>query len=119
MKKLILIYFLLVIVSCDKYEQLSKYGCVMIIPSYTRVYIDISSFETGELISFAMKMALSDCKNITSYSFQINQINPSYYYEEDYWKELTTVVTNNSTCSGDGCIFYWQEIKKKEKNIFL
>lgn len=112
MKKIaIFLFFLIAIVLCD-YKKLSKYSSVSVIPD-TKVYLDISSFETGELISLEFKMDLFFGDDRKSYKFQIDQVPASTYYDYKYWNNLRTVVNKNVTESSGGvCIFKWEEIKK-------
>ena len=54
---MVFIFFLLSIIYCYNYKELPKYGLIEDYP-YTRVYLDISSFEIGEYISFGITMEL-------------------------------------------------------------
>ena len=112
-KTAILLFFLIAIVLCD-YKKLSKYSSVSVEPD-TKVYLDISSFKTGELISLEFKMDLffGDYDDRKSYKFQIDQVPASTYYDYQYWNNLRTVVNKNVTESRSRVyIFKWEEIKK-------
>ena len=62
-----LIFFLSLITFCQGYEyyknqELKKYGSVKV-PGDSRVYLNITSFKTGEVISFEFKMELFFCRD--------------------------------------------------------
>ena len=79
-----LIFFLLSIIYCYNYKELPKYGSIEVYPN-TRVYLNISSFETVEHISFGITMELwySIYYKKNKYRFQIEQVSISSY--SDYY----------------------------------
>ena len=87
---------------CD-YKELSKYSSVKVKPE-TKVYLDISSFSVGELISFEIDMYVffgdSSCKE--RYEFYIEQVPATNYYDSHYWdlNVLRKVINKNVSCSG-------------------
>ena len=112
MTKLIPIFFLLIAVSCN-YQELSKYGSLSVIQD-TKVFLDITSFNMGKLITFEISMDLFlSHENTISYTFQIEQV------DSWYWNNLRTVINNNVTGSSSKKIFKWEEIKQEEKNLFI
>ena len=117
MLPIIFTLFSFISIACD-YTKLSKYSSVTLPPD-RRVYLDISSFEIGELITFEIKMDLffgdSYCKS--SYEFYIGQVPANIYYDSYYWNNLPKVTTTSVTCSSSSvCIFTWEEIKKSGNN---
>ena len=108
--------FLLFSSTFCQYKELSKHGSVKVIPE-TKVYMDISSFKTGELISFEITMDLFYGSSDTdSYTFKIDQVPASNYYDPDCWNNLRIVTNKNVTKSGDDYTFSWEEIKQEGKN---
>lgn len=104
---------------CD-YKELSKHGSVNVKPE-TSVYLDISSFPVGELISFEINMNVFfgdyTCKE--RYEFYIEQVPATTYYDPNYWnlEKLRKVINRNVSCSGEDCTFTWEEIKEEGKNF--
>ena len=120
MSPIIIILLSFISIACE-YKKLAKYSFVRVAPD-TKVYLDISSFEIGELITFEIKMDLffgsSDCES--SYEFYIGQVPAKDYYDSFYWNSLPNVTSRNVTCSHHVCIFTWDEIKKSGNNyIFI
>ena len=112
--------FILLILSLlslsSEFEKLSKYSSLNVAPN-TKVYLDLSSFKEGDLISLEIKMDLFFGSNRNSYEFYIDQVPASTYYDTYYWNSLRKVKNSNVTCdSGRYCIFTWQEIKKEGNN---
>ena len=81
---MVFIFFLLSNIYCYIYIELPKYGSIEVYPN-TRVYLDLSSFETDEHISFeiAMNYGSSSYYERNQYSFQIEQVSVSTY--SDYY----------------------------------
>lgn len=103
----------------DTYKQLSKHGSVKVNPN-TKVYFDIGSFETGDLISFEIKMDLffGTSSSRESYTFFIEQVPANTYYDSKYWNNLRQVINKNVSCSSSSdCTFSWEEIKEEGKNF--
>ena len=112
---LILLILSLISFSCE-YEKLSKYSSVSVAPN-TNVYLDLSSFKKGDLISLEIGMDLFFGGNRNYYEFYIDQVPASTYYDSSYWNSLRKVKNSNVTCStGKYCTFTWQEIKKEGSN---
>ena len=106
--------------SLCQYKELSKHGSVKVAPN-TKVYLDISTFPVGELISFDIDMDLfyGSLSDRESYEFFIEQVPANTYYDPYYW-DLTIlhkVINKNVSCSGDDCTFKWEEIKEEGKNF--
>lgn len=103
-----------------EYEKLSKYSSVKVKPD-TNVYLDLSSFNVGELITLEIRMDLFFGDTRSYYTFSIDQVPASNYYETSYWNNLRTVKNSNVTCSSsEYCTFTWEEIKKQGNNyIFI
>ena len=106
--------------SLCQYKELSKHGSVKVAPN-TKVYLDISTFPVGELISFDIDMDLfyGSLSDRESYEFFIEQVPANTYYDSYYW-DLTIlhkVINKNVSCSGDDCTFKWEEIKEEGKNF--
>ena len=111
----LLLILSLISLSCE-YEKLSKYSSVNVAPN-TNVYLDLSSFKKGDLISLEIRMDLFFGNNRNSYTFYIDQVPASTYYDTYYWNSLRKVINSNVTCtSGRYCTFTWQEIKKEGSN---
>ena len=122
---LLLLLFLFSLTSCS-YKELSKYGSVEVSQADTKVYLDITSFNTGDVISFEFIMDLffADYYEQDRYIFQIGQVSASSYADYDCWKNLPNVTNRNLTkdsgFTGDDYIFTWDEIKQEGKNyIFI
>jgi hypothetical protein len=110
---ILLILSLLSLGFCE-YKKLSKYSSVKVAPK-VNVYLDLSSFKTGDLISLEIGMDLFFGGNTKTYEFYIDQVPASSYYDSKYWNSLRKVKNSNVTCSrGDYCTFTWEEIKKEE-----
>ena len=109
-----------VLLSSCQYKELSKHGSVNVAPK-TKVYLDISSFPVGELISFEIDMDLffGDYLCKERYEFYIEQVPATTYYDAFYWNlnNLRKVVNKNVTCSGGDCTFSLEEIKEEDKNF--
>ena len=122
MKESFLILFFIFISYVKGYTKLSKYSSVSVKPK-EKVYLDISGFETGELISLEFKMDLffASSSEQDHYKLQIDQVAASNYYDSYYWGNLRTVTNRNVTkYSSDDYVFTWEEIKKEGKNyIFI
>ena len=84
-------------------------------PGDSRVYLNITSFKTGEVISFEFKMELffGRDEERSSYTFKIGQVSTSYYNDDKYWNSLPTVTNKNFTQSGRlyDTTFTWDEVK--------
>jgi hypothetical protein len=119
MTKLIPIFFLLIAVSCN-YQELSKYGSLSVIPD-SKVFLNLTSFKIGELITFEISMDLFlSHENTNSYIFQIiEQVDSPNCCFNQYWNNLRKVINNNVTGSSSNRIFKWEEIKQEEKNLFI
>ena len=114
----ILLILSLISLSCE-YVKLSKYSSVSVAPN-TNVYLDISSFKKGDLISLEIGMDLFFGGNKNTYEFYIDQVPASTYYDTSYWNYLRKVKNSNVTCtSGSYCTFTWQEIKKEGNNYYI
>ena len=106
---------------CQGYKELPKYSSVTVKPE-TKVYLDISSFKVGDLISFEFKMDLFFSSYRDRFTFQIAQVSASSYYDPNCWNNLPVVVNKNLTSEDtfDDSIFTWEEIKEEGKNyIFI
>ena len=123
-----LIFFLSLITFCQGYEyyknqELKKYGSVKV-PGDSRVYLNITSFKTGEYISFKFEMDLffGEGEEKSSYTFKIGQVSTSYYNDDKYWNCLPIVTSRYFTQSGRlyDTTFTWDEVKIEGKNyIFM
>ena len=118
-----LLLFILLLSSsiCQGYKELKKYSSVTV-KSETKVYLDISSFKVGDLISFEIKMNLFFSSYRDSYTFQIGQITASSYYDPNCLNNLQTVINKNLTSKDtfDDSTFTWEEVKEEGKNyIFI
>ena len=115
MKKITLLCTLIALALCD-YKKLSKYSSVSVKPD-TKVYLDLNSFKTGDLISLEINMDLFFGGSTSSYEFQIDQVPATTYYDQDYWDGLRTVINRNVTCSSvHYCKFSLEEIKREGNN---
>jgi hypothetical protein len=85
--KLILLILSLFSLNLCQYTQLKKHSSVKVKPG-TKVYLDLSSFEIGELISFEIEMDLFFGGNTKAYEFFIDQVPASSYYDPNYWNTL-------------------------------
>ena len=116
--KFILLILSLFSFSLCQYTQLKKHSSVKVKPG-TKVYLDLSSFEIGELISFEIEMDLFFGGNTKAYEFFIDQVPASSYYDPNYWITLRKVRNGNASCDDSrDCIFEWEEIKK-EGNTYI
>ena len=116
--KFILLILSLFSFSLCQYTQLKKHSSVKVKPG-TKVYLDLSSFEIGELISFEIEMDLFFGGNTKAYEFFIDQVPASSYYDPNYWNTLRKVRNGNASCDDSrDCIFEWEEIKK-EGNTYI
>ena len=106
------------------FKELKKFGSAEIIPD-TKVYLDITSFNTGDVISFEFKMDLffAHYEEQERYIFQIGQVFASSYADYSCWENLPNVTNRNVSKDGDfsdDYIFSWDEIKQEGKNyIFI
>ena len=117
----ILIFLLIFLISSsyEAYEKLPKYDSVEVIPD-TKVYIDIASYNIGELISLEIGLDFIHGSSFDkeAYSHKIGQVAASTYYDPDSWKNLPNVKNSNVTCDNiDYCIFKWEEIKSAGNNF--
>ena len=70
------------------YQKLSPGSSVKVIPN-TKVYLDLSSYEVGDLISFEIELDLFFSHGTNSYySFYIDQVPATSYYDSNYWDNL-------------------------------
>ena len=122
---MLVLLFLFSSVFCSSYVELSKFGSVEV-PGYTNVYLDITSFNIGDVISFEFKMDLFFATFVEkqSYIFYIGQVSCSSYENYSCWENLPKVKNGNVTKNGDefshDYIFSWNEIKQEGKNyIFM
>jgi len=114
--KFILLYLSLFSLCFCQYKQLKKHSSVKVEPD-TKVYLDLNSFKTGDLISFEIEMNLFFGGDKKLYEFKIGQVPASSYYESTYWNTLQTVRNRNVSCDFDDvCTFKWEEIKKEGNN---
>ena len=95
--KLILLILSLFSLSLCEYKELKKHSSLKVSPG-TKVYLDLSSFKTGELISFEIEMDLLFAGKSTVYEFYIDQVPASSYYDSNYWNSLRKVQNGNSSC---------------------
>lgn len=120
---MLLLVFLFSSAFCS-YKELSKFGSVNV-PGGTYVYLDITSFNTGDVISFEFKMDLffASYEEQQRYIFYIGQVSCSSYADYSCWENLPNVTNKNVTKNGefsDDYIFSWNEIKQEGKNyIFM
>ena len=89
-----LIFFLSLVTFCQGYEykELKKHSSVEV-PGDTRVYLDITSFKTGEFISFEFEMKLFHAQERSSYTFKIGQVSTPYYNDRKCWNSLPNIQT--------------------------
>ena len=121
MVSFILILSLLILVPCSYYKKLAKYDSVSVAPN-THVYLDISSFKTGDTITIEIDMNVffGSSENKKQYDFQIDQVSASSYADDSYWNNLRPVSNSNVSCSRSDCAFTWNEIKRSGiKYIFI
>ena len=122
MLPLIVLSIIYVLTLAQDYKKLYTYSSVKVIPD-TRVYLDISSYDTGELIQLQLSMDLffGDSSNRKSYTFQIGQVSTSYYADSYSWKNLPNVTNRNVSCTtSEYCYFKWNETKQYgKKYIFI
>ena len=115
-----IIIFSLLTFSLCQYKELSKHGSVKVAPE-TKVYLDISTFPVGELISFDIDMDLFHGlpSSQESYEFFIEQVPATTYYDPHYWDltVLRKVINKNVSCSSGDCTFKWEEIKAEGKKF--
>ena len=115
MKKITLLCVLITLALCE-YKKLSKYSSVSVKPD-TKVYLDLKSFNTGDIISLEIKLDLFFSNDRSNYIFNIDQIPATTYNAQYYWDHLRTVVNKNVTCSSTHiCKFSWEEIKREVNN---
>lgn len=99
---------------CLNYKELEKHSSVKVKPN-EKVYFDITSFKTGDLITIEVIMDLfggsSSAKS--KYTFHIDQVSSSNYYDIERWNTLRKVNNGNVSCDGDDCTFTWEEIKQE------
>ena len=101
---ILLILSLLSLICCD-YKELKKHSSVKVIPD-TKVYLDLSNFETGDLIAFEIEMDLFYGSQTSFYEFYIDQVPASSYYDPTYWSNLRRVKNANVSCESDNeCTF--------------
>ena len=111
--KFILLILSLFSLSICQYKELKKHSSVKVAPQ-TKVYLDLSSFKTGDLISFEIEMNLFYGGNTNYYEFFIDQVSVSSYYDSTYWNNLRRVKNGNVSCNiHDECTFTWEEIKRE------
>lgn len=118
MSTFIFLFFFLVSSSCELYQELHKYGSVEVKPN-TKVYINITSYSIGELISleFGLNFIYETLVDKGKYSFKIGQVPASTFYDPTTWDNLPLVQNKNVTCDRDSfCNFVWEEIKKTGNN---
>ena len=103
-----------------EYKKLSKHGSVKVAPNIN-VYLELDSFDNGDLISFTIKMDLSYGGSKDYYDFKIDQVPAQSYYDSSYWTNLQTVRNRNVTCkSGGECTFSWDIVKREgSKYIYI
>ena len=114
----IFLLFLLVSSSYELYQELHKYGSEEVIPN-TKVYINITSYSIGELISlqFGLNFIYEGYNQKEKYSFKIGQVPASTFYDPISWDKLPLVHNKNVTCDSDNfCNYVWEEIKKTGNN---
>ena len=109
----ILLILSLLSLSLCQYKELKRHSSVKVIPD-TKVYLDLSKFKTGDLISFEIKMDLFFGTETSFYEFYIDQVPASSYYDPIYWNNLRKVKNANVSCDIDrDCTYKWEEIKKE------
>lgn len=110
---MILFIFLFSITFCNEIKELKKYSSIKVAPE-TLVYMDISSFKTGENIYFEIIMDLffaDHNQQKEEYTFNIDQV--SYItHDENNWNSLTSVTTRDKEERTE-TIFKWKETKKE------
>ena len=87
MLRFIFFFFLLISSSYQAYQEIEKYDSVEVIPD-TKVYIDISSFDTGELISIEIGLDFYDVRSSVNkdlYKHKVGQVSSSTYYDANGW----------------------------------
>lgn len=116
----IIILSIIHVSSAYYYDKIYKYSSVRVEPG-TRVYLDISSFKTGELVKleFSMDLFWGPSNIRYSYEFKIGQHYSKDIEYDSYWTGLTSVVNRNYTCSGSYCYYPWNEIKQAGSNYLL
>ena len=92
----ILILSLLMLVPCSYYKKLAKYDSVSVAPN-THVYLEISSFKTGDTITIEIDMDVffGSSENKKKYDFQIDQVPANSYSDSYYWNKLRPVSNSN------------------------
>lgn len=116
---IILLILSLLSTSFCRFRELPKNVEIKVIPD-TNVYLDLSSFKVGDLITINITIDL--CFSKTSkdtYSFYIDQVPASSWNNSSYWGNLTKVEIIDESCERGDCHFKWEENKKKEATIFL
>jgi hypothetical protein len=113
MMLILLLILSLLSLSCCEYKELKKHSSIKVIPN-TNVYLDLSKFKTGDLISFEIKMDLIFAIDTSFYEFYIEQVQVSSYYDSTYWEHLRKVKNANVSCDiHKDCTYKWEEIKKE------
>ena len=120
MLSIIILSIIYISSSAIEYQKISKYSSSKVKPD-TRVYIDISSFKTGELIKLELSMDQAmNLGNKNSYTFKIGQKYATDIKNDYYWQNLTEVVNKNYTSSSFSYYYYpWNEIKQAGTNYVL
>ena len=119
---LLLIFLLILFLSFtyEAYEKLPQYDSINVIPD-TKVYIDMSSFNNGSLISIEIGLDFIHSPSYTykhTYTYKIGQVAASTFYDPIAWNNLPYVNNSNVTCdSSEYCIFRWEEIKSSGNNF--
>lgn len=114
-----IIFLLFLYVSAAEYKKLSKYSSVKVQPD-TRVYLDISSYKTGDTLKFEFSLDLFLSSNRDSYSFQMDQTSSTSYYDDNMWNTLTERTSNDLSCdSSKYCTAKYQTTKKAGANLIF
>ena len=100
------------------FRELPKNGQIRVIPD-TEVYLDLSSFKVGDLITINITINLFFAKSRDTYSFYIDQVPASSWDNYSYWTNLTKVKYIDESSVSGNCKFKWEEKKRKEATIFL
>ena len=117
MNIILLILSLLSLSFCG-FKELPKNGEVRVIPD-TNVYLDLSSFKVGDLITINITIDLYFANSKDTYSFYIDQVPALSWNNSGYWGNLTKVRYIDEYHESGDCHFKWEEKKKKEATIFL
>ena len=119
-ESMIIILLILSLLSSSfcSFRELPKNGQIRVIPD-TEVYLDLSSFKVGDLITINITINLFFAKSRDTYSFYIDQVPASSWDNYDYWTNLTKVkYIDESSVSGDRK-FKWEEKKKGRKQLYF